>query len=140
MAISFEIKITGIKRKKVVPAAELNLESDLADVISHVRYDMTGTKEGHSYNFPCEFIVPLPKSVEDFIALSSISEEVVMSWIENDPSNDGYKQHIEIYLDKMITPPEEETYFEDWLPETIVEAGEAQDDPVPTSISEEGGD
>ena len=99
---------------------------------------MTGSKDGETYTFPCEYNLPIPKSIEDFIALESISKENILSWIETDPSNAGYKEYIESAINKKLNPPEEETYFSGWLPDPATnQAAPSEDD---NKTTEEGGD
>jgi hypothetical protein len=101
MNISYEWKITALKK---APSLD-----GLSDVITHVRFDYTGTDadSGESYTFSgaCPILPPDP---DVFTPIAEVLESDVILWAEANHPTDHMNYVIEKNISDKITPKNEE--------------------------------
>jgi len=110
MNISYEWKITALKK---APSLD-----ELSDVITHVRFDYTGTDadSGESYTFSgaCPILPPDPNV---FTPLTEVLESDVILWAQANHPTDHMNYIIEKNISDKITPKNEEVSVDEvyWL-------------------------
>ena len=117
MATEFELKINQVRKIHSIPATEENnYKNDLSDVIITVYYTYSGKSGDHVFRSPGVINLEYPSATDDFILIDDITEEIVLDWINANQDFESLKVFIDNELDKMISPPESNVYF-DWLPD-----------------------
>jgi len=123
MEITYAWKITALKK-----APSLN---GLSDVITHIRFDYTGTDavsgESHTFHGACPVGAP---NAENFTPLTSITEENVIEWAKANHPTGHMNEVIEREISKKITPTNEEVTELEWLQPAVVPAAEPSADPA----------
>lgn len=78
------------------------------DVIYHAKYEITGTKSGRTFTSSEGLDLDI-SSIDSFVTYDSVTESMVISWVENQHSTkvQEIKSDIEAYLDELITPTKE---------------------------------
>jgi len=110
MNISYEWKITALKKAQSL--------DELSDVITHVRFDYTGTDadSGESYTFSgaCPILPPDPNV---FTPLTEVLESDVILWAQANHPTDHMNYIIEKNISDKITPKNEEVSVDEvsWL-------------------------
>ena len=113
MEITYEWKITALKK-----APSLN---GLSDVITHIRFDYTGTdvESGKSHTFHGACPVGAP-SADNFTPITEITEANVIEWAKANHPTDHMNEVIKREIGKEIVPMNEEVTELDWLtPNTV---------------------
>ena len=113
MEITYEWKITALKK-----APSLN---GLSDVITHIRFDYTGTDaesgKSHTFHGACPVGAPNPDS---FTPITEITEANVIEWAKANHPTDHMNEVIKREIGKEIVPMNEEVTELDWLtPNTV---------------------
>jgi len=112
MNITYDWKITAMKK---APALD-----GLSDVITHIRFDYTGTDadsgESHTFSGACPVGTP---DAENFTELATLTEADVISWAQANHPTDHMNEVIKKAISQKVTPtnvdadmpwaPEEET-------------------------------
>ena len=123
MEITYAWKITALKK-----APSLN---GLSDVITHIRFDYTGTDavsgESHTFHGACPVGAP---NAENFTPLTSITEENVIEWAKANHPTGHMNEVIEREISKKITPTNEEVTELEWLQPAVAPAPEPSADPA----------
>ena len=108
MEITYAWKITALKK-----APSLN---GLSDVITHIRFDYTGTDavsgESHTFHGACPVGAP---SADNFTPLTSITEENVIEWAKANHPTAHMNEVIEREISKKLVPTNEDVTELDWL-------------------------
>lgn len=108
MNITYDWKITALKK---APALD-----GLSNVITHIRFDYTGTDsesgESHTFSGACPVGAP---SAENFSAIETLTEATIIEWAQaNHPTN-----HMDEVILKgikgKVTPTQEDVTELDWL-------------------------
>ena len=113
MEITYEWKITALKK-----APSLN---GLSDVITHIRFDYTGTdaESGKSHTFHGACPVGAPNA-DSFTPITEITEANVIEWAKANHPTDHMNEVIKREIGKEIVPMNEEVTELDWLtPNTV---------------------
>ena len=113
MEITYEWKITALKK-----APSLN---GLSDVITHIRFDYTGTdvESGKSHTFHGACPVGAPNA-DNFTPITEITEANVIEWAKANHPTDHMNEVIKREIGKEIVPMNEEVTELDWLtPATV---------------------
>jgi len=127
MAISYSWKITQMTKKTI---------GDNANVVLHVRWDLTGTESSTGTSGKFSGATPLDfdsSSTDEFVAFGDLTEEMVIGWIKN-VVVDSYWDHVVERIQKQIDDiddPEEEVK-EELLPWST---GSAEVTPTPPTGS-----
>ena len=118
MELNYTWKITALKK-----APALN---ELSDVITHIRFDYTGTdpETGESYTFHGACPVGAPNA-ENFTPLTEITEENVIEWAKANNPTDHMNEVIAREIGKKIVPMNEEVTELEWLQQAVIPAPEA---------------
>ena len=104
MAVSYSWKITQMTKKTV---------ADTENVVLHIRWELkgtdstTGTVGAFSGATPLDFD---PSNVDEFTAYGDLTEEIVVSWLENIVTG-SYWEHVSERIAEQIAKvddPEEE--------------------------------
>lgn len=119
MEITYAWKITALKK-----APSLN---GLSDVITHIRFDYTGTDaesgESHTFHGACPVGAPNP---DNFSAITALTEADVIEWAKANHPTGHMNEVIEREISKKITPTSEEVTELDWLQPVVVPAPEPE--------------
>ena len=119
MEITYAWKITALKK-----APSLN---GLSDVITHIRFDYTGTDaesgESHTFHGACPVGAP---DAENFTPLASITEENVIEWAKANHPTGHMNEVIEREISKKITPVNEDVTELEWLQPAVTPAPEPE--------------
>lgn len=112
MNITYEWKITALKK---APSLD-----GLSNVITHIRFDYTGTDadSGESFTFhgACPVGAPDP---ENFTEITAVTEEEVIEWAKANHPTGHMDEIIEKMISEKISPKNEEVTEVSWLqPET----------------------
>ena len=92
MSITYSYKIN---------AARVVAQDDLTDVVKEVEVTVTGADGAAKFELPV--VVKLGDAAPaSFTAFSVLTEEQLVSWVENDPSLDGTKAHIAFVVAKEV--------------------------------------
>ena len=113
MEITYAWKITALKK-----APSLN---GLSDVITHIRFDYTGTDaesgESHTFHGACPVGAP---NADSFTPITEITEANVIEWAKANHPTDHMNEVIKREIGKEIVPMNEEVTELDWLtPNTV---------------------
>lgn len=90
MAIVYSYKIN---------AARVVAQGDLTDVVKEVEVTVTGTEGAAKFELPTTVKLG-DADPESFTAFSSLTEEQLISWVENDTAIDNIKAHIAMIVAK----------------------------------------
>ena len=90
MAIVYSYKIN---------AARVAAQDGLTDVIKEVEVTVTGTDGAAKFDLPTTVKLGAADP-GSFTAFTALTEEQLVSWVENDPSLDGTKSHIAFVVAK----------------------------------------
>lgn len=97
MNITYEWKITALKK---APSLD-----GLSDVITHIRFDYTGTDadsgESHTFSGACPVGAP---DAESFTALESLTEADVIAWAQANHPTNHMNEVIEKAISNKVTP------------------------------------
>ena len=119
MEITYAWKITALKK-----APSLN---GLSDVITHIRFDYTGTDaesgESHTFHGACPVGAP---SADSFTPITEITEENVIAWAQANHPTVHMNEVIAREISKKITPTSEEVTELEWLQPAVVPAPETE--------------
>lgn len=92
MSIAYSYKIN---------AARVAAQDGLTDVVKEVEVTVTGTDGAAKFELPV--VVKLGDAdPASFTAFSALTEEQLVSWVENDSSLDGTKAHIAFVVSKEV--------------------------------------
>ncbi len=131
MNISYEWKITALKK---APSLD-----ELSDVITHVRFDYTGTDadSGESYTFSgaCPILPPDPNI---FTPLAEVLESDVILWAQANHPTDHMNSVIEKAISDKVTPKNEEVSTDEvsWLTSPEEQVEESTEEQVEESTEE----
>ena len=108
MNITYEWKITAMKK---APSLD-----GLSDVITHIRFDYTGTDadSGESHTFAGACPVGAPSS-DAFTALADLTEADVIAWAQANHPTDHMNMVIEKAISDKVTPKNVEAEMP-WAP------------------------
>jgi hypothetical protein len=97
MNITYDWKITAMKK---APALD-----GLSDVITHIRFDYTGTDadSGETHVFPGACPIGLP-DVENFTELASLTEADVIEWVKANHPTDHMNEVIAKAIAQKVSP------------------------------------
>ena len=113
MEITYAWKITALKK-----APSLN---GLSDVITHIRFDYTGTDaesgESHTFHGACPVGAP---NADSFTPITEITEANVIEWAKANHPTNHMNEVIEREISKKITPTNEEVTELEWLQPAVV--------------------
>ena len=125
MNITYDWKITALKK---APSLD-----GLSNVITHIRFDYTGTDadsgESHTFHGACPVGAP---NADSFTEITSLTEADVISWAQANHPTDHMNEVIEKAISDKITPKNEDVTELDWLqtesadPEPAVEDASAE--------------
>lgn len=108
MNITYSWKITALKK---APSLD-----GLSNVITHVRFDYTGTDadsgESHTFHGACPIGAP---SADNFSEITTLTEEQVIEWAKANHPTDHMNEVIEKVISDKITPKNEDVTEIDWL-------------------------
>lgn len=109
MNITYTWKITQLSK---APSLD-----GLSDVITHVRFDYTGTDadSGESHTFQGACPLPAPDA-ENFSALATLTEEQVLAWVQSVHGTHHMEEVIKKAISDKVTPKNVEVTELDWLP------------------------
>ena len=120
MEITYVWKITALKK-----APSLN---GLSDVITHIRFDYTGTDavsgESHTFHGACPVGAP---SADSFTPLAQITEANVIEWAKANHPTEHMNEVIEREISKKLVPTNEDVTELDWLATAAPEAPVAEE-------------
>mgnify|MGYP000185359727 CR=1 FL=1 len=127
MEITYAWKITALKK-----APSLN---GLSDVITHIRFDYTGTdaESGKFYTFHGACPVGAPDA-DNFSDITALTEADVIEWAKANHPTDHMNEVIKREIGKEIVPMNEEVTELEWLQPAVVSAPVA---PVAETVEEE---
>jgi len=119
MEITYEWKITALKK-----APSLN---GLSDVITHIRFDYTGTdaESGKSHTFHGACPVGAPNA-DSFTPITEITEENVIERAKANHPTAHMNEVIEREIIKKITPTSEEVTELEWLQPVVTPTAEPE--------------
>lgn len=84
-----------------INAARVGAQDGLIDVVKEVEVTVTGTDGAAKFELPV--VVKLGDAdPASFTAFSALTEEQLVSWVENDTSLDGTKAHIAFVVAKEV--------------------------------------
>jgi hypothetical protein len=108
MNITYDWKITALKK---APSLD-----GLSNVITHIRFDYTGTDsesgESHTFHGACPVGAPNPNS---FSEITTLTEADVISWAQANHPTDHMNEVIEKAISDKLTPKNEDVTELDWL-------------------------
>ena len=108
MNITYDWKITALKK---APSLD-----GLSNVITHIRFDYTGTDadsgESHTFHGACPVGAPNPDS---FNEITNLTEADVIEWAKANHPTDHMNQVIEKAISEKVTPKNEDVTELDWL-------------------------
>ena len=108
MNITYSWKITALKK---APSLD-----GLSNVITHVRFDYTGTDadsgESHTFHGACPIGAP---DADNFSEITTLTEEQVIEWAKANHPTDHMNEVIEKAISDKITPKNEDVTEIDWL-------------------------
>ena len=108
MEITYAWKITALKK-----APSLN---GLSDVITHIRFDYTGTDaesgESHTFHGACPVGAP---SAESFTPLTEVTEENVIEWAKANHPTAHMNEVILKAISEKVQPKNEDVTELEWL-------------------------
>ena len=96
-------------------AARVGSQDSLTDVVKEVEVTVTGTDGAAKFELPV--VVKLGAAdPESFTSFSSLTEEQMIGWLENDPSIDGTRSHIAFVVAKEVEKLASESKPLPWAP------------------------
>jgi hypothetical protein len=108
MNITYDWKITALKK---APSLD-----GLSNVITHIRFDYTGTDEdsgeSHTFHGACPVAPPNP---DQFSAINTLTEHDVIGWAKANHPTDHMNEVIEKAISEKLTPKNEDVTELDWL-------------------------
>ena len=111
MNLTYEWKITALKK---APSLD-----GLSDVITHIRFDYTGTDaesgKSHTFHGACPVGKPDP---ENFTEITTLTEADVIEWAKLNHPTDHMNEVIEKAIQDGIAPKNEEVTELEWLQST----------------------
>jgi|14_taG_2_1085336.scaffolds.fasta_scaffold06404_5 hypothetical protein len=129
MATQYELTILSVKKAPVI--------NDISDVVTRINFQYVASDQGKSYLYMGRIKLPEPENTEGFIPISELTEEKVKEWILKETNEDILKERVDRELQKIISPPESDAFFE-WLPDTtpVVPLSETQEEEMPQAEPE----
>ena len=108
MNITYDWKITALKKAPTLDG--------LSNVITHIKFDYTGTdeesEESHTFSGAC----PVgPPSADNFASIETLTEAMVIEWAKANHPTDHMNEVIEKGIKAKITPTNEDVTELDWL-------------------------
>jgi len=101
MELTYSWKITALKK---APSLD-----GLSNVITHIRFDYTGTDtesgESHTFHGACPVGAP---DAENFAAIETLTEETVIEWAKANHPTDHMNEVIERHIKEKLTPTQED--------------------------------
>lgn len=98
-----------------INAARVGAQDGLIDVVKEVEVTVTGTDGAAKFELPV--VVKLGDAdPASFTAFSALTEEQLVSWVENDTSLDGTKAHIAFVVAKEVEKLASESKPLPWQP------------------------
>lgn len=117
MNITYSWKITALKK---APSLD-----GLSNVITHIRFDYTGTDSGsgesHTFHGACPVGAP---DAESFTAIETLTEADIIEWAKANHPTDHMDEVIERHIKEKLTPTQEEVTELEWLNPVITETPE----------------
>ena len=108
MELTYDWKITALKK---APSLD-----GLSNVITHIRFDYTGTDsvsgESHTFHGACPVGAP---SAENFSEITTLTEADIISWAQANHPTEHMNEVIEKAISDKITPKNEDVVELDWL-------------------------
>lgn len=108
MNITYDWKITALKK---APALD-----GLSNVITHIRFDYTGTDsesgESHTFSGACPVGAP---SAENFSDIETLTEATIIEWAQANHPTDHMNEVILKGIKGKVTPTQEDVTELDWL-------------------------
>jgi len=108
MNITYAWKITALKK---APSLD-----GLSNVITHIRFDYTGTDsesgESHTFHGACPVGAP---DADNFSEIADVTEGMVIAWAQANHPTDHMNEVIEKAIADKITPKNEDVTELDWL-------------------------
>lgn len=106
--ITYDWKITALKKAPTLDG--------LSNVITHIKFDYTGTDEesgeSHTFNGACPVSAP---SAENFASIETLTEAMVIEWAKANHPVAHMNEVIEKGIKSKITPTNEDVTELDWL-------------------------
>jgi len=119
MEITYAWKITALKK-----APSLN---GLSDVITHIRFDYTGTDaesgESHTFHGACPVGAPNP---DNFSAITTLTEADVIEWAKANHPTAHMNEVIEKEISRKLVPVNEDVTELDWLQSAVTPTAEPE--------------
>jgi len=108
MNITYNWKITALKKAPTLDG--------LSNVITHIKFDYTGTdtESGESHTFSGACPVPAPSS-DNFADIETLTEDMVIEWAKANHPVGHMNEVIEKGIKSKITPTNEDVTELDWL-------------------------
>ena len=117
MNLTYSWKITALKK---APSLD-----GLSNVITHIRFDYTGTDadsgESHTFHGACPVGAP---DAENFTAIETLTEADIIEWAKANHPTDHMDEVIERHITEKLTPTQEEVTELEWLTPTTTETPE----------------
>lgn len=117
MNLTYSWKITALKK---APSLD-----GLSNVITHIRFDYTGTDtdsgESHTFHGACPVGAP---DAENFTAIETLTEADIIEWAKANHPTDHMDEVIERHINEKLTPTQEEVTELEWLNPTTTETPE----------------
>lgn len=109
MELTYDWKITALKK---APSLD-----GLSNVITHIRFDYTGTDsvsgESHTFHGACP--VAAPKEGGNFTPITSLTEHDIIGWAKANHPTDHMNEVIEKNISDKLQPKNEDVVELDWL-------------------------
>ena len=120
MNITYDWKITALKKAPTLDG--------LSNVITHIRFDYTGTDsesgESHTFSGACPVGAP---SAENFSAIETLTEATIIEWAQANHPTDHMDEVILKGIKGKVTPTQEDVTELDWLQTEETPAPEAEE-------------
>ena len=108
MNITYDWKITALKK---APSLD-----GLSNVITHIRFDYTGTDqdsgESHTFHGACPVGAP---NASQFAPINTLTEQDVIGWAKANHPTDHMNEVIEKAISDKLTPKNEDVTELHWL-------------------------
>jgi hypothetical protein len=119
MNITYTWKITALKK---APSLD-----GLSNVITHIRFDYTGTDadsgESHTFHGACPVGAPNPENFTDIVTLT---EADVIEWAKANHPTGHMNEVIDREISKKLTPTNEDVTELEWLQPAVTPAPEPE--------------
>lgn len=106
-----------------INAARVVAQDGLTDVVKEVEVTVTGTDGAAKFDLPVT-VKLADADPTSFTEFASLTEEQLVSWVENDPSLDGTKAHIAFVVAKEVEKLASESKPLPWAPAPVDPAAE----------------